>query len=68
MKKSYAIQVSTRLALETVQLLDEYAERTGESKASVIDAGIRMYIASKRSNPAALHAELTAAMMAQSAK
>lgn len=47
-RKPYAIQLSTRLALETVQLLDEYAERTGESKASVIDAGIKLYIETQR--------------------
>jgi len=47
-RKPYAIQVSTRLPLTTVQMLDEYAERTGESKASVIDAGIKLYIEQQR--------------------
>jgi predicted transcriptional regulator len=41
------VAISTKLSLATHAALDDYAERTGESKASIIEAAIQMYIAAK---------------------
>jgi predicted DNA-binding protein len=49
MKKLPQVQLNTRISPQTWTTLDEYSEKTGESKASIVDAALREYL-EKRKN------------------
>lgn len=49
MKNLPQVQLNTRVSPQTWAALDEYAKKTGESKASITDAAIRKYL-EKRKN------------------
>jgi predicted transcriptional regulator len=41
------VQLNTRLSVELTKKLDEYAKATGKSKASIIEAALKEYLAKK---------------------
>ena len=50
MKNLPQVQLNTRVSPQTWTALDEYSEKTGESKASIVDAAIREYLEKRRSS------------------
>lgn len=44
MKKLPQVQLNTRVSLQTWTALDEHSKKTGESKASIVDAALREYL------------------------
>jgi predicted DNA-binding protein len=49
MKNLPQVQLNTRISPQTWTALDEHSKKTGESKASIVDAAIREYL-EKRKN------------------
>jgi predicted DNA-binding protein len=45
--KKYLVQLATRITIDTAQALDAYCERTGATKAAVIEEAIVAYLKSK---------------------
>jgi len=50
MKNLPQVQLNTRVSPQTWADLDEYSKKTGESKASIVDAAIREYLEKRRSS------------------
>ena len=44
MKKDFQVQLSTKIAIPTWQALDEYAKSSGQSKASIVERAINLYL------------------------
>jgi hypothetical protein len=49
MKNLPQVQLNTRVSPQTWTALDEYSKKTGESKASIVDAALREYLKRKNS-------------------
>jgi len=39
------VQLSTRISYETALLLDEHSKETGQSKAGIVEAALKAYLA-----------------------
>jgi len=50
MKNLPQVQLNTRISPQTWTALDEFSKKTGESKASIVDAAIREYLEKRRSS------------------
>ncbi len=48
MKNLPQVQLNTRVSLQTWTALDEHSKKTGESKASIVDAALREYLEKRK--------------------
>ena len=42
------VGLNTRISVETAQKLDEYATKTGKSKASIVEEALQKYLAASK--------------------